>query len=71
MQAVVYYAPGDIRVEERPEPTPTPDNLIVQVHDCAICGSDLKLATVGNPRYHPRASSATRWWGTSSTWVTS
>ncbi len=53
MQAAVYYAPGDIRVEERPEPAPKANNLIVRVHCCAICGTDLKLATVGNPRCHP------------------
>ena len=53
MKAVVYYAPGDIRVEDRPEPTPAKDNLIVAVHCCGICGTDLKLATVGNPRCHP------------------
>ena len=53
MKAAVYYAPGDIRIEERPEPAPAPDNLIVQVSCCAICGTDLKLATIGNPRCHP------------------
>ena len=53
MKAAVYYGPGDIRVEERPAPVPTPENLIVDVHCCAICGTDLKLATVGNPRCHP------------------
>ena len=53
MQAVVYYNPGDIRVEERPEPAPASDNLIVKVRACAICGTDLKLATIGNPRCHP------------------
>jgi len=53
MQAVVYYSPGDIRVEERPEPAPASDNLIVKVRACAICGTDLKLATIGNPRCHP------------------
>jgi len=53
MKAAVYYAPGDIRVEDRPEPVPTADNLIVKIHCCAICGTDLKLATVGNPRCHP------------------
>jgi L-iditol 2-dehydrogenase len=53
MKAVVYYAPGDIRVEERPEPAPAADNLIVKVNGCCICGTDLKLATVGNPRCHP------------------
>jgi L-iditol 2-dehydrogenase len=29
------------------------DNQIVEIHCCAICGTDLKLATVGNPRCHP------------------
>jgi len=53
MQAAVYYAPGDIRVEDRPEPVPADDNLIVQVGGCCVCGTDLKLATIGNPRCHP------------------
>jgi L-iditol 2-dehydrogenase len=53
MKAAVYYGPGDIRVEERPEPSPAADNLILEVSCCAICGTDLKLATVGNPRCHP------------------
>ena len=53
LKAVVYYGPGDVRVETRPEPAPTTDNLIVKVHCCAICGTDLKLATIGNPRCHP------------------
>lgn len=53
MNAAVYYAPGDIRVEKRPEPVPKTDNLIIEVDCCAICGTDLKLATVGNPRCHP------------------
>ena len=53
MKAAVYYRPGDIRVEDRLEPVPADDNLIVNVHCCAICGTDLKLATVANPRCHP------------------
>jgi L-iditol 2-dehydrogenase len=53
MQSAVYYGPGEIRIEERPEPAPVADNLILEVSCCAICGTDLKLATVGNPRCHP------------------
>jgi len=53
MQAAVYYGPGDIRVEERPKPEPSSDNLIVRVRGCCLCGTDLKLATIGNPRCHP------------------
>jgi len=53
MQAAVYYGPGQIRVEEHAEPTAQDDNLIVRVLGCCICGTDLKLATIGNPRCHP------------------
>ena len=53
MKAVVYHAPGDLRVEERPEPAPKGDNLIVEVFCCAICGSDVKMLTVGDPRSRP------------------
>jgi L-iditol 2-dehydrogenase len=53
MQAVVYHGPGNTRVEERPPPAPAADNLIVRVRGSCICGTDLKLATVGNPRCHP------------------
>lgn len=53
MKAAVYYGPGDIRLEDRAEPTPAADNLVVKIGCCAICGTDLKLAAVGNPRCHP------------------
>ncbi len=53
MKAAVYYGPADIRVEEQPDRVPTANNMIVEIHCCAICGTDLKLATIGNPRYHP------------------
>jgi len=53
MKAVVYYGPGDIRFEDHAEPAPAPENLIVKVRCCAICGTDLKLATIGYPRCHP------------------
>jgi len=53
MRAAVYLAPGDIKVQDCPEPIPTDDNLIARVHFCAICGSDKKLATIGHPRWRP------------------
>lgn len=53
MRAVMYYAPGDVRLAECPVPAMTPDAILVKVACCAICGTDLKLATVGNPRCHP------------------
>ena len=53
MKAAVYYGAGDIRVEDRPEPVPVENNIIAKIICCAICGTDLKLATIGNPRCHP------------------
>ena len=53
MKAAVYYKQGDIRVEERPDPVSKKNNMIVKVSCCAICGTDLKILTSGNPRCHP------------------
>jgi len=50
MKAVVYYAPGDIRVEQVPVPTCGADEILVKSDACAVCGSDLKTFKVGNPR---------------------
>ncbi len=53
MKAVVYYAPGDIRVEDLPRPVCAADELLVQVDACAVCGTDLKTFKHGNPRIKP------------------
>ncbi len=53
MLTASYYAVKDIRVEERIDPRLTEENLIVKVHACAICGTDLKIFNVGNPRCTP------------------
>ena len=50
MKAIVYYAPGDIRVEEIPKPECAPGGLLVRVDACAVCGTDLKSRQHGNPR---------------------
>jgi threonine dehydrogenase-like Zn-dependent dehydrogenase len=41
MAAAVYQSPGVITVEDRPVPRPGPDQVLVQVHSCGICGSDI------------------------------
>ncbi len=44
MQAVTFQAPGEIRVEERPEPDLlAADDAIVQVEATGVCGSDLHI----------------------------
>jgi L-iditol 2-dehydrogenase len=50
MQAIVYHAPGDIRVEEIAKPECAPGGLLVRVDACAVCGTDLKSRQHGNPR---------------------
>ena len=41
MAAAVYQSPGVVTVEDRPVPRPGPDQVVVRVHSCGICGSDI------------------------------
>ena len=44
MQAVTFQAPGDVRVEERPEPELVErDDAVVRVEATGVCGSDLHI----------------------------
>jgi alcohol dehydrogenase len=44
MQAVTFQAPGEVRVEERPEPEPLErDDAVVRVEATGVCGSDLHI----------------------------
>jgi alcohol dehydrogenase len=44
MRAAVLRGPGDVRVDQVPDPVlPGPDGIIVTVEHTAICGSDLHL----------------------------
>ncbi len=56
MKAVVYYGPGDIRVEQIPKPDGSEDELLVKVDACAVCGTDLKSYKHGNPRIEAPAA---------------
>src|SRR5215208_5241032 len=50
MQAVTFQAPGEVRVEERPEPELIErDDAVVRVEATGVCGSDLHI-------YHGRVS---------------
>ena len=50
MKAVVYYAPGDIRVEQVEVPVCGDSEIRVKIDACAVCGTDLKAYVSGNPR---------------------
>lgn len=41
MKAAMFYGGHDIRVEEVPDPTPGPGEVVVRVKAAGICGSDL------------------------------
>ncbi len=44
VQAVTFQAPGEVRVEERPEPElSVPTEAVVSVEASAVCGSDLHI----------------------------
>ena len=41
MKGAVYYGPRDLRIEDVPEPTPAPGQVLIEVARNGICGSDL------------------------------
>jgi threonine dehydrogenase-like Zn-dependent dehydrogenase len=50
MRAVTFQAPGEVRVEERPDPEPAAaDDAVIRVEATGICGSDLHI-------YHGRVA---------------
>jgi 2-desacetyl-2-hydroxyethyl bacteriochlorophyllide A dehydrogenase len=44
MRAAIINKPGEVRVGIIPDPTPEPDQLIIRVRACGICGTDLHIA---------------------------
>ena len=48
MQATVYRGVNDVRLESVPVPEIGPGELLVQVHTCGICGTDLKKIATGS-----------------------
>jgi len=41
MKSLVYYGPQDLRLEERPIPSPKKGEVLVKIHAVSVCGSDL------------------------------
>jgi L-iditol 2-dehydrogenase len=48
MQAVVYHGVNDVRLEEVPVPEVEPGEILLRVHTCGICGTDLKKIATGS-----------------------
>lgn len=52
MRALVYHGPWQLSVEERPDPRPGPEDVLVEIAATGICGSDLHGFTGENGRRH-------------------
>ena len=48
MQAAVYRGQGEVRLESVPVPEIGPGELLIRVHTCGICGTDLKKIATGS-----------------------
>ena len=48
MLAAVYRAKGEVRVESVPVPEIGPGEILIKVHTCGICGTDLKKIATGS-----------------------
>jgi L-iditol 2-dehydrogenase len=53
MKVARFYAPGDIRLEEAPEPNPGPDEVKIRVRQCSTCGTDVKIFNHGHHHLVP------------------
>ena len=53
MRAAVLFGPNDVRVVDKPVPTPGPGEVLVKVAMCGTCGTDLKLQTHPFPHQPP------------------
>src|SRR5437660_9712494 len=48
MRAAVYRGVNNVRLEEVPVPAIGPGEILVRVHTCGICGTDLKKIATGS-----------------------
>jgi len=48
-----FHAPGDIRIEDAPEPVAGPGELKIRVRNCSTCGTDAKIYKFGHHHIRP------------------
>ena len=53
MKVVRYHAPGNVQIEDSPEPEPAPGEVKLRVLGCSACGTDLKIYSHGHHRISP------------------
>ena len=53
MKVVRFHAPGDVRIEDAPEPSPGAGDVKIRVRNCSTCGTDVKISKFGHHHIHP------------------
>ena len=53
MKVARFHAPGDIRIEDAPEPSPGPGDVKIRVRACSTCGTDVKIFKFGHHHIVP------------------
>ncbi|HEY0216759.1 MAG TPA: zinc-dependent dehydrogenase [Cellulomonas sp.] len=53
MRVARFHAPGDIRLEDAPEPTAGPREVKIRVRACSTCGTDVKISRFGHHHIDP------------------
>ena len=48
MRAAVYRGVNDVRIETVPVPAIEPGEILIRVHSCGVCGTDLKKISTGS-----------------------
>lgn len=48
MKALRFHAPGDVRLEDVPEPICGPEEVKIRVRNCSACGTDVKIRNNGH-----------------------
>ena len=53
MTAAVLHRPGDVRVQSVPDPRPGPDEVLIRIQACGVCGTDNSLFKGEYPGAYP------------------
>ncbi|NCT89620.1 alcohol dehydrogenase catalytic domain-containing protein [Cellulomonas sp. APG4] len=53
MRVARFHAPGDVRLEDAPEPTAGATEVKIRVRACSTCGTDVKISKFGHHHIHP------------------
>lgn len=53
MKAAVYWGPKRLQVQSIPEPRCGPDEVVIQVEVCSVCGTDIRIYNHGQANVQP------------------